>query len=113
MPWMLSADFLVAWGARWGPLMRRQPWRFVTSWFVHESFMHLLSNMLLFMVVASQARARARQQGQKANVRAHDSNARGQGRVVLLDLRECLSCFLQCRAYTVRTFHIPLPELIR
>lgn len=64
-PWMLSADFLVAWGARWGPLMRRQPWRFVTSWFVHESFMHLLSNMLLFMVVASQARPQARRRGRR------------------------------------------------
>ena len=55
-PWMLSADFMIAWGARWGPLMRRQPWRFVTSWFVHESFMHMLSNMALFLVVACQAR---------------------------------------------------------
>ncbi len=36
--------------------MRRQPWRFVTSWFVHESFMHVLSNMALFLVVACQAR---------------------------------------------------------
>ncbi|KAK9845911.1 hypothetical protein WJX81_005785 [Elliptochloris bilobata] len=40
-PWMLSGDFLIAWGARWGPLMRRQPWRFVTSWFIHESVMHI------------------------------------------------------------------------
>ena len=56
-PWMLSGDFLIAWGAKWGPLMRRQPWRFVTSWFIHESFMHVLSNMLLFLVVACQARA--------------------------------------------------------
>ena len=56
-PWMLSGDFLIAWGAKWGPLMRRQPWRFVTSWFIHESFMHVLSNMLLFLVVACQVRA--------------------------------------------------------
>ena len=55
-PWMLSGDFLIAWGAKWGPLMRRQPWRFVTSWFIHESFMHVLSNMLLFLVVACQVR---------------------------------------------------------
>ena len=56
-PWMLSGEFLIAWGAKWGPLMRRQPWRFVTSWFIHESFMHVLSNMLLFLVVACQVRA--------------------------------------------------------
>ena len=42
------------WGARWGPLMRAQPYRWFTSWFLHQSFTHVLSNMLLFLVIAIQ-----------------------------------------------------------
>jgi membrane associated rhomboid family serine protease len=51
---MLGGDFLIVWGARWGPLMRLQPYRWFTSWFLHESFTHVLSNMLLFLVIAIQ-----------------------------------------------------------
>jgi hypothetical protein len=50
----MSGDFLILWGARWGPLMRVQPYRWFTSWFLHESFTHVLSNMLLFLVIAIQ-----------------------------------------------------------
>ena len=53
-PWLLPGDFLIIWGARWGPLMRAQPYRWFTSWFLHESFVHILSNMLLFLVIALQ-----------------------------------------------------------
>ena len=52
--WMMGGDFLIVWGARWGPLMRLQPYRWFTSWFLHESFTHVLSNMLLFLVIAIQ-----------------------------------------------------------
>jgi membrane associated rhomboid family serine protease len=55
--WLLPGDFLIVWGARWGPLMRAQPYRWFTSWFLHQSFVHVLSNMLLFLAVALQARA--------------------------------------------------------
>lgn len=55
-PWLLPGDFLIVWGARWGPLMRAQPYRWLTSWFLHESFVHILSNMLLFLVIAVQVR---------------------------------------------------------
>lgn len=27
-PWALEADYLIIWGARWGPLMKRDPYRF-------------------------------------------------------------------------------------
>ena len=54
--WLLGGDFLIVWGARWGPLMRAQPYRWFTSWFVHQSFTHVLSNMLLFLVIAIQVR---------------------------------------------------------
>jgi hypothetical protein len=36
--------------------MRVQPYRWFTSWFLHQSFTHVLSNMLLFLVIAIQAR---------------------------------------------------------
>ena len=52
--WLLGGDFLIVWGARWGPLMRAQPYRWFTSWFLHQSFTHVLSNMLLFLVIAVQ-----------------------------------------------------------
>ena len=52
--WLLGGDFLIVWGARWGPLMRAQPYRWFTSWFLHQSFTHVLSNMLLFLVIAIQ-----------------------------------------------------------
>ena len=53
-PWLLNGDFLIVWGARWGPLMRAQPYRWFTSWFLHQSFSHVMSNMLLFLVIAIQ-----------------------------------------------------------
>ncbi|CAL8468309.1 g7849 [Coccomyxa elongata] len=53
-PWLLGGDYLIVWGARWGPLMRAQPYRWFTSWFLHQSFTHVLSNMLLFLVIACQ-----------------------------------------------------------
>lgn len=52
--WLLGGDFLIVWGARWGPLMHVQPYRWFTSWFLHQSFTHVLSNMLLFLVIAVQ-----------------------------------------------------------
>ena len=54
--WLLGGDFLIVWGARWGPLMHAQPYRWFTSWFLHQSFTHVLSNMLLFLVIAIQVR---------------------------------------------------------
>ena len=53
---MLDVTYLIAWGARWGPLLQRQPYRWFSSWFLHQSFTHVLSNMLLFLAVGCQAR---------------------------------------------------------
>ncbi|KAK9803187.1 hypothetical protein WJX72_011823 [[Myrmecia] bisecta] len=53
-PWMMNADYLIQWGARWGPAMKSQPYRWFSSWFLHQSFQHILSNMLLFVAVAYQ-----------------------------------------------------------
>lgn len=47
-PWALATPFLLEWGARWAPLLRAEPQRWLTPMLLHRTFSHLLSNMLLF-----------------------------------------------------------------
>ncbi|DBB06814.1 hypothetical protein WJX82_002835 [Trebouxia sp. C0006] len=52
--WTLSTEYLIEWGARWGPYMKKEPYRWVSSILIHTSFQHVLSNMLLFVVLSWQ-----------------------------------------------------------
>jgi membrane associated rhomboid family serine protease len=50
---MFDFGFLKIWGGRYAPSIKKQhQWtRWFTSIFVHESFNHVLSNMLLWLVL--------------------------------------------------------------
>ncbi|GAB4816594.1 hypothetical protein N2152v2_003640 [Parachlorella kessleri] len=58
-PGHFDAEFLILWGARWGPDMMKEPQRWITSIFLHQNFLHLLSNCLLFAGLATQMEANA------------------------------------------------------
>jgi membrane associated rhomboid family serine protease len=46
-----NASFLIRWGARWGPDMKRQPQRWFTSSMIHINFMHFFSNCMLLLAL--------------------------------------------------------------
>lgn len=48
-------DYLLTWGGRYDPAIKEdgQHWRWFTSLFLHTSFNHLFSNMLLFIALAA------------------------------------------------------------
>ncbi len=48
-----SADFLIRWGALWMPQLRSQPWRLWTSIMIHQATYHLLTNMMLWLLLAA------------------------------------------------------------
>lgn len=48
-----DAEFLILWGARFLPAIRDKPERWVLSILVHESFEHVASNVLLFLLLSS------------------------------------------------------------
>lgn len=56
--WQFSQGYLALWGGRYTPLMRRRWYTFLTSAFVHRSFLHVLSNLVLFSMLASEIERR-------------------------------------------------------
>lgn len=51
-----SKGHLLRWGADWGPLsLHDQPWRIVTSMFVHDGVVHILANMVALWIVGRMA----------------------------------------------------------
>ncbi|GAX85096.1 hypothetical protein CEUSTIGMA_g12516.t1 [Chlamydomonas eustigma] len=51
---IFNAPYLLLWGAKYNPnLAAGKWWLWLTSLFVHESFSHLLSNLVLFMILCS------------------------------------------------------------
>lgn len=46
-----DAQFLIRWGARWGPAMGRQPHRWVTSALAHITAVHLGSNLIMLIIL--------------------------------------------------------------
>lgn len=47
-----DASYLRQWGALFGPATKRQAYRLVTYAFVHQTFVHLLGNLLVFGLVS-------------------------------------------------------------
>lgn len=58
--WQCSfrADYLVAWGARSNVLLAAQPWRWLTSAWVHAGFWHVLANTALFWLLGHEVERR-------------------------------------------------------
>ncbi len=48
---VFDAQFLILWGARWGPAMGRQPHRWVTSALAHITAERLCSNLLILILL--------------------------------------------------------------
>ncbi|KAK9844734.1 hypothetical protein WJX74_006149 [Apatococcus lobatus] len=53
VPHTLDAPFLVKWGAMWPPYLYNQPWRMWTALFVHQGAYHLITNLALWLLLAS------------------------------------------------------------
>lgn len=53
-PFTFSKGYAVLWGARYGPLMTSDPYRWLTSIFIHQNFQHLISNTTLFTLLSWQ-----------------------------------------------------------
>lgn len=56
--WQFSQGFIATWGGRYSPFMRHRWYTFLTSAFVHRSFLHVLSNLVLFSMLASEVEKR-------------------------------------------------------
>ena len=53
-----DAPYLVTWGARYAPDLRRRPWQWFTSALVHRNSVHILSNLALFLLLGYEVEAR-------------------------------------------------------
>lgn len=53
-----DTQFLVAWNGFYLPKLRGQPHRWVTSVFLHQSFIHITSNLLMFTAFCTQVERR-------------------------------------------------------
>lgn len=56
--WQFGDAFTVSWGGRYTPLMSRRWYCFLLSALVHHSFLHLVSNLVLFLMLATEIERR-------------------------------------------------------